>query len=59
MKHVAYAVPKVKCKDVLSTDSRGTSKTKVTIHMPEKIPESVRRQKINRLYEILSPKTSI
>ncbi len=34
-----------------------TGKTfKVTIKLPENIPESIRRDKINRLYDILKPK---
>lgn len=30
---------------------------KVTIKLPEHVSESVRRDKINRLYDILKPKT--
>ncbi len=34
-----------------------TGKTfKVTIKLPEHVPESIRRYKINRLYDILTPK---
>ncbi len=34
-----------------------TGKTfKVTIKLPEHVPESIRRDKINRLYDILKPK---
>ncbi len=29
---------------------------KVTIKLPENVPESIRRDKINRLYDILKPK---
>lgn len=29
---------------------------KVTIKLPEHVPESIRREKINRLYDILKPK---
>ncbi len=29
---------------------------KVTIKLPEHVPESIRRDKINRLYDILKPK---
>ncbi len=29
---------------------------KVTIKRPENVPESIRRDKINRLYDILKPK---
>ncbi len=30
---------------------------KVTIKLPENVPESIRRDKINRLYDILKPKS--
>lgn len=34
-----------------------TGKTfKVTIKLPEHVPENIRRDKINRLYDILKPK---
>lgn len=29
---------------------------KVTIHVPDKISENIKQQKIKRLYEILKPK---
>ena len=32
------------------------NKVKVTIHIPDNISETVRQQKINRLYDILKPK---
>ena len=32
------------------------TEVKVTIHTPDKISESVKQQKINRLYDILKPK---
>ena len=31
---------------------------KVTVHIPENLNETSRRQKINRLYDILKPKAS-
>ncbi len=31
---------------------------KVTVKLPEHVPESIRREKINRLYDILKPKKS-
>lgn len=38
---------------------RLTGKTfKVTVKLPEHVPESIRREKINRLYDILKPKKS-
>lgn len=38
---------------------RWTGKTfKVTVKLPEHVPESIRREKINRLYDILKPKKS-
>jgi len=30
---------------------------KVTVHVPEKVPEAVKKRKIDMIYEILSPKT--
>ena len=32
------------------------NKVKVTIHIPDNISETIRQQKINRLYDILKPK---
>ena len=32
------------------------STVKVTIHIPDEVSETVRQQKINRLYDILKPK---
>ena len=32
------------------------SKIPVKIHIPEAIPEAIKQQKINRLYDILKPK---
>lgn len=31
---------------------------RVTIHTPENVAENIKRQKINRIYDILNPKTS-
>lgn len=31
---------------------------KVTIHVPQNVPENIRCQKINRIYDILNPETS-
>lgn len=31
---------------------------KVTVHIPDRISESVRREKINQIYDILSKKTA-
>lgn len=31
---------------------------KVTVHVPDKISESVRREKINLIYDILTPKSA-
>lgn len=28
---------------------------RLTVHLPENIPETVRQQKINRIYDILTP----
>lgn len=32
------------------------SMVKITIHIPDDVSETVRQQKINRLYDILKPK---
>lgn len=32
------------------------STVKVTIHIPDEVSETIRQQKINRLYDILKPK---
>lgn len=34
------------------------SRIKVTIHVPQDVPENIRCQKINRIYDILNPETS-
>lgn len=31
---------------------------KVTVHVPDKISESIRREKINLIYDILTPKSA-
>ena len=31
---------------------------KVTVHIPDKISESVRREKINLIYDVLTPKST-
>ena len=31
-------------------------KINVTIHIPDKVSENIKQQKINRLYDILKPK---
>lgn len=33
-----------------------TKAVKITIHVPDKISENIKQQKINRLYDILKPK---
>ena len=34
--------------------NENTVSVKVTIHIPDNIPESLRQQKINRIYDILT-----
>lgn len=34
------------------------SRIRVTIHVPVDVPESIRHQKINRIYDILNPEIS-
>ncbi len=38
--------------------ARPSQEIRVTIHTPENVAENIRRQKINRIYDILNPKTS-
>ena len=35
-------------------EDHGTTPVKVTVHIPSKVREDVRRQKINRIYDILT-----
>lgn len=37
-------------------NNTSTSGIKVTVHIPEGIPESVKREKINYLYDVLKPR---
>lgn len=37
-------------------EQENTKTVKVTIHVPDKISENIKQQKINRLYDILKPK---
>lgn len=37
-------------------NNMSSSGIKVTIHIPEGIPESVKREKINYLYDVLKPR---
>lgn len=41
---------------IINTNSKDTSAFKVTIHIPDTVPDSVKQQKINKLYDILKPK---
>lgn len=42
--------------NTVETVSKDTSAFKVTIHIPDTVPDSVKQQKINKLYDILKPK---
>ncbi len=42
--------------NTVETNSNDISAFKVTIHIPDTVPDSVKQQKINRLYDILKPK---
>ena len=42
--------------NTVETNSNDTSAFKVTIHIPDTVPDSVKQQKINKLYDILKPK---
>ena len=39
------------------TKTKHSAGIKVRVHIPENVPENVRRQKINRIYDILKPET--
>jgi hypothetical protein len=41
---------------IINTNSKDTSAFKVTIHIPDTVSDSVKQQKINKLYDILKPK---
>lgn len=40
---------------IINTDSKDTPAFKVTIHIPDTVSDSVKQQKINKLYDILKP----
>lgn len=42
--------------NTVETNSNATSAFKVTIHIPDTVADSVKQQKINKLYDILKPK---
>ena len=42
--------------NIIEADSKDTPTVKVTIHIPDTVPDSVKQQKINKLYDILKPK---
>lgn len=42
--------------NTVETNNNDKSVFKVTIHIPDTVPDSVRQQKINKLYDILKPK---
>jgi hypothetical protein len=44
---------------MLTGSKKTSTEIKVTVHTPDSIPESVRRQKINKLYDILKPQASV
>jgi hypothetical protein len=39
----------------MNKQTNDTTKIKVTVQIPDKVPNHVKREKINRLYEILKP----
>lgn len=45
-------------KDVYTGKTCMSQQIKITVHLPKNISEDARRQKINRIYDILNPKTS-
>ncbi len=56
--HEINAVSSINCCKRTAAGIKALSGIKVTIHIPQDIPESIRRQKINRIYDILNPVTS-
>lgn len=44
--------------DKCTVKPRISGEIKVTVHIPERVHENVRQQKINRIYDILSPDIS-
>ena len=42
--------------NTVDTNSKDTLAFKVTIHIPDTVADSVKQQKINKLYDILKPK---
>ncbi|NBI10647.1 hypothetical protein D1641_11580 [Colidextribacter sp. OB.20] len=41
-----------------SIETKASNGIVVRIHIPESVPENTRRQKINRIYDILNPAIS-
>lgn len=56
--HKTNAVSSVNCCKRTDAGIKALSGIKVTIHIPQDIPESIMRQKINKIYDILNPETS-
>lgn len=44
----------------MRTETHKSNGIKITVHIPDKgeIPEYIKQQKINQLYDILAPKTN-
>jgi len=42
--------------DAGTISAENISTVKVTIHIPDEVSDTIRQQKINRLYDILKPK---
>ena len=46
--------------DIMRIETHQSNGIKVTVHIPDdgEIPEYIKREKINQLYDILAPKTN-
>ncbi len=56
--HETIAADSVNWRERKTANINALSGIRVTIHLPSDVPESIRHQKINRIYDILNPKIS-
>lgn len=53
-----HEVPAANGKNIYICKTCMPQQIKITVHLPENVSENARRQKINRIYDILNPKIS-
>lgn len=41
-----------------TVDPKDSDEIKVTVHIPENVHDNIRKEKINRIYDILNPEIS-